>query len=154
MDWTAKKEYQHIYKPLFKPYRDKSFNMLEIGVWHGDSLLLWSKLFPKAQIYGIDTQPSSIHYYAGNVTTYLINQCDKKELTRLAENVGKFEIIIDDGSHQRSDIEASYAVLKNYTNLYIIEDVMNDAWNMGGDWEKHTVDFPKIKNVGLWINNN
>jgi len=40
---------------FFKPYRDQSINLLEIGIQNGGSLEIWSRYFPKAgKLVGCD----------------------------------------------------------------------------------------------------
>ena len=40
------------YERLFKPYRDKKINILEIGIAYGESLELWDKYFNNANVFG------------------------------------------------------------------------------------------------------
>src|SRR3990167_1519781 len=51
----------HFYGDLYDlvfTYRQYSTNsLLELGVWKGQSLLAWQEFFPKATIYGIDSNP-------------------------------------------------------------------------------------------------
>ena len=46
--------YLPIYERLLNPLRPRSFAMLELGVWKGDSLAMWRDAFPRATIVGLD----------------------------------------------------------------------------------------------------
>src|SRR3990167_8698218 len=45
------------YEKHISQWRDKEFNLLEIGVAGGASIKMWREYFPKAKVYGIDNNP-------------------------------------------------------------------------------------------------
>jgi len=113
------------YNRLFTPYRNKKINILEIGVFEGQSLKMWKEYFPNANIYGIDIK--NIKQNEDRITTAFCDQSKAEELDKVFE--GKtFDIIIDDGSHR---IEHQLISLKalwkrlNKNGLYVIEDIQN-----------------------------
>lgn len=117
--------YLSLYNVLFSRFREKKIKILEIGVYQGDSLNLWAEYFSNSIIYGIDCDLrqvnvplySNIHAIQANAYSYVTIQ----QLTQL----GKFDIIIDDGSHV---VGEQIFVVNNYLNLLkndgilIIED--------------------------------
>ncbi len=52
--YTDKIHYLKWYDPLFSPLLDETVKLLEIGIYHGGSLLLWKDYFPNGQITGAD----------------------------------------------------------------------------------------------------
>ena len=53
---TTDKELRHSYCSLFYdehllPYKHKEINLLEIGICHGGSLILWNDYFEKSKIF-------------------------------------------------------------------------------------------------------
>lgn len=53
-DKGSSHSYIDAYANLFKPYRNKKMNVLEIGVFYGLSLNMWKEYFKNSEIYGID----------------------------------------------------------------------------------------------------
>ena len=124
--------YTDYYESLFSPIRDKPIRLLEIGVQGGISLLLWREYFPKGEITGIDidfsrVQPKVAAASDGNQIRML--QLDAALPSVTNHLFGKYDIIIDDGSHHFSHQIASFLILENFLNkdgLYIIEDVQTE----------------------------
>ena len=116
--------------------RDRSFALLELGVWKGDSLAMWRDCFPGATIVGVDMLPPDLEL-GPRVTIVQGDQTDGELLARLRDEHAPdgFEVIIDDASHLGELSAESLAVL--YTRhlrpggLYFIED-----WGTGylTDW--------------------
>jgi hypothetical protein len=134
--WDNAHNYTKIYEDLFLEFKNKEFNLLEIGLnrkkqIHCPSLLMWASWFEKAKIYGFDirkfvTEHPRIRIFQGD-------QSNKEDLLNVAKKVGTFDIIIDDGSHLRSDQQISIDTLFPFLNkkgLYVIEDIHIDSKNM------------------------
>jgi hypothetical protein len=137
--------YLESYEKLFKPYKDKKINILEIGILDGGSLKLWSMYFTNAKIYGADTfERVSIEDVKINLEgTWWSKTFSDVELVKfdsatagdkdrdnffntLRENNILFDIIIDDGSHRwdfQVDTFNNFKPLLNIGGLYIIEDI-------------------------------
>ena len=113
-----------IYESIFDCLREKEINILEIGVENGHSLRLWRDYFTKAKICGIDIVKKD--FSINNVDIFCGDQSDYKFLSKVVEKYGKFDVIIDDGSHVSKHIISSFNYLFDYLNedgLYIIEDL-------------------------------
>ena len=113
-----------LYEKYFTPLRDSKINILEIGVDNGDSLRIWREFFSKANICGIDIDKKN--FKINNTNILQGDQSDLNFLRSLVSEYKKFDIIIDDGSHQAKHIIASFNYLFNYLSdngLYVIEDL-------------------------------
>lgn len=121
--------YLEAYEEYFEPLRDKPINILEIGIYYGGSIKLWSEYFKQANIYAVDKDDCAkwLSEY-GNVTKY-VNDAYSQEFLDKIKDI-KFDIIIDDGSHKHEDV---LYVLKNMSHLLsdngllIIEDVQKES---------------------------
>jgi SAM-dependent methyltransferase len=122
--------YTRHYEKLLAPYKEKKFNLLEIGlnVWERKdcaSLKMWLDYFPHASIYGIDISPQTFTNQRVNIL--IGDQADVKVLQACAQACKDgFDVIIDDGSHKSLDQQKSlvglFSALKP-GGLYIIEDL-------------------------------
>ena len=94
---------------------------------------MWQNYFSKdSLIVGMDVNPECSSYiYAGeNIEIFIGDQSNKEHLSALVKKYGKFDIIIDDGSHRVNDqiksLEIFYPYLKN-SGKYFIEDIDGDS---------------------------
>ena len=121
--------YDRFYPRFLESLRDQEFNMLEIGVWRGGSLKLWEEYFPKALIYGIDTNSE---WKSDRCTTYKFDQSKPEDLKEIVKTIPKCQFIIDDGSHHPQHQLITF--LELFENLldgggvYIIEDIECNYW--------------------------
>ena len=123
---TNKNDYGflNIYEKYFHFLRDKKINILEIGVDKGDSLRLWREYFINANICGLDIDKKD--FIIKNVEIFQGDQNDSVFLNKIAKKYGKFDIIIDDGSHVSSHITNSFNHLFDHMNpnaIYVVEDL-------------------------------
>lgn len=116
------KAFFHNYLDFYEehlPDRDFDGRLLEIGVMKGASLRMWREYYPKAEIVGIDIRPPlSIE----GVTVLELDGTDEEQVNSL----GKFDIILDDGSHMTADQQKSLKILWKQLNkggFYIMEDM-------------------------------
>ena len=122
--------YIPIYDELFKEYKEKPINLLEIGVLHGGSANLWSKYFTNGNIYGMEL--NEMADWLVNHETIKVLQTDAYSTTALtAFNNIQYDIIIDDGPHT---LESMIYFIENYIykvnkdGLLIIEDIKSLQW--------------------------
>jgi len=119
-------DYARFYDQHFSHLKDESFNLLEIGVSTGRSLLMWEKYFKKATIYGIDNDLKWIRSDKDRIKVLFGDQLDFKFLDQLIKDVNEFTIIIDDGGHlmeqQIATFEHMFPLLSN-KGIYVIEDL-------------------------------
>ena len=138
--------YAQHYQTHFAPLRPKALNLLEIGVGGyddpnkgGSSLRMWKTFFPRANVFAIDIvdkralQEPRIKIYQGS-------QDDAEFLGRVAADIGRIDIIIDDGSHQNQHVLKTFAVLFPLLadgGIYVVEDTQTSYWpSYGGTSEE------------------
>lgn len=122
--------FQRIYPWILNNFKDDKINLLEIGLDKNESVKLWQNYFPNASIYGIDRDP--IEFESENVKFFKVDQGSDEELNSFKEKIDiKFDLIIDDGSHnpdhQIKTLNAFWSLL-NPRGAYIIEDIETSYW--------------------------
>lgn len=129
-DKSTKHKYHEVYGPEFDPIRDDQLNLLEVGIFRGESFRAWVDYFPNSTIYGIDIftriQPSDIEDILGHER---VRWAKANSLITKIEDVFpgvEFDIVIDDGMHTP---RANMLTFKNAigsvkkTGAYYVEDV-------------------------------
>jgi SAM-dependent methyltransferase len=151
--------YLKIYDEELSLIKNNCKKFLEIGINNGGSLEVFAKYFFDADdIVGIDIdqncskidfEDSRIHAEIGNATELTTKQT-------LLEKYGKFDIILDDGSHQSSDIIKSFFNLFDLLEpggTYIIEDLCCSYWKQfGGGLKSKTSAMHFLKSLSDVIN--
>jgi len=117
--------YLDAYEKYFEPLKDKKLNVLEIGVFNGASVKMWSDYFINSQIFGIDYVDKS-KYDAEKIKTIIADQANREQLTKVFQDLPEMDIIIDDGGHTMEQQQVSLGVLFPYLKdggIYVIEDL-------------------------------
>lgn len=123
------------YDELFNNIKYKVKNVLELGIYKGNSIRMWRDYFILATIYGIDINPDCLIKNEENIHTILGSQSDEKFLNDVFKEI-YFDIIIDDGSHKYKDqIDSFIYLFKKVKSggYYIIEDICTSYWDGFGD---------------------
>lgn len=142
-DKQDKHFYAEHYQHHFQKFRERKFNLLEIGVGGhekpdvgGHSLRMWKAFFPHAQIYGLDIFDKSA-LDEPRIKTLKGSQADEQFLKSIVDQYGPFDIIIDDGSHYCQHVLESFRVLFPLLSdggIYAIEDLQTSYWeNLTGE---------------------
>lgn len=135
--WGSAKFSVHPYGPLYdkllESYRLKPIKLLEIGIYHGGSAILWNHYFPNGDITLVDIE-------LRNAEQNIKDKVDSDRVRLLKQDAYDpdfvkslpfFDIINDDGPHslesQIKCIELYYEKL-NPGGILIIEDVQSDSW--------------------------
>ena len=110
----------------FKRYQD--MNILEIGILDGKSLLTWRDYYYKSKIVGIDINPDCKQFEDkdNNISVEIGSQDDFVFLNEIMREYGKFDMILDDGSHMNEHVIYSFEHLFESVKsggLYVIEDM-------------------------------
>lgn len=135
--------YFEVYHRHFKKFRDMPVTILEIGVFGGGSLQMWKNYFGgKCNIIGVDIMEECKNYEEDRIKIYIGSQEDRKFLQKIKNEIGHFDIIIDDGGHtmhqQITTFEELYPCLSQ-NGVYLCEDVMTSYWpKYGGSYNKPT----------------
>ena len=132
-DKSKKHHYDTVYQPEFEPLQNESINILEVGVFKGESASAWIDFFPNATVYGLDIfvrvsaedipilQHPRVKWLKGDSTHPSVSGAIQKAWPDV-----QFDIIIDDGLHTP---EANAQTFKNLfpfvksTGSYYVEDV-------------------------------
>ena len=111
--------------------KEKNINILEIGSFAGASAAAFKKYFKNSKIYCFDINISNFKYSSKDIHVFGLNACDKEDLDKTLKTInfqnkqGYFDLIIDDGSHNLSDILICFKNLFRHLSkkgIYVIED--------------------------------
>ncbi|MFM8769290.1 MAG: class I SAM-dependent methyltransferase, partial [Rubrivivax sp.] len=123
-----------VYEGLFAPLRNQPVAMLELGIHHGGSLLMWRDYFAQGVIAGLDQHRVQVQDASGRIRVYQGDQQDAVLLDRIAAETapGGFDIVIDDASHfgrlSRATFDHLFHRHLKPGGLYIIEDWGTGYW--------------------------
>jgi len=140
--WGSHYYAQH-YDTHFSKYRNNRIRVLEIGVGGysdpnkgGESLRMWKEYFKQGSIYAIDIFDKS-NLVEDRIDIFQGSQTDNIFLQNLVDQVGEFDIIIDDGSHINKHVISTFNFLFRHLKdggIYVVEDLQTSYWkNDGGD---------------------
>ena len=123
--------YSKFYKQKLEKLQNHKLNILEIGSYAGASSAAFAKYLPESNIFCFDVNISNFKYKSKRIHVFGLDIKNQKKtiktLNKIADQlrIKEFDIIIDDGSHNLSDIlialKLFFKYLKN-KGLYIIED--------------------------------
>lgn len=114
--------YLDTYEELFAGMRDRDVRLLEIGVYSGASLAAWADYFPRAAVVGVDVDVSRVTHRPPRTVVV----CADGTLASTAEELGTFDVVVEDGSHAPLDQVASlraFAPRLNPGGVYVAEDL-------------------------------
>lgn len=144
-DKTGSHHYTPHYQSHLRKLKFKGIRLLEIGVGGyespshgGNSLRMWKKYFPFGKIFSIDIYDKSA-LQENRIKIFCGSQIDSDFLDKVTNEIGKIDIIIDDGSHINEHVIETFTLLfpkLNDGGIYIIEDTQTSYWkDFGGDSE-------------------
>lgn len=130
-DKNTAHSYLPLYDELLKNKKETATNILEVGVYGGGSIELWSKYFLNANIYGVEL--NSLNTISRPIINkkniILLTKTDAYDLDLLGKFKDiKFDLVLDDGPHS---LESQIFFVKHYSKLLkhdgilIIEDIQN-----------------------------
>jgi hypothetical protein len=135
-DKFTRHSFQSIYEMFLEPRRDEPLKVLEIGIGGentnagGGSLFAWRDYLPNSLIYGIDIYDKS-HLDEARIKTFVRDQADPVGLSKICDEHGPFDVVIDDGSHKGQDVASALFTLFRRLSpggLYFIEDIQTSYW--------------------------
>lgn len=128
--------YLDVYEEHFSPWRHKQPTFVEVGVFHGGSLEMWSKYFsPAANIWGIDIDPAASNLNIPNTRIAIGDQGDRNFWTTFLEHVPKIDIFLDDGGHRMDQQIITFECVWPHISengVYICEDTHTSYWSEYG----------------------
>ena len=133
-DTDKSRSYLRNYDKYFADFPEP-LNILELGIFHGGSLLLWRDHIQGGNVVGLDRKNVEVPDESGRRKVYKGSQDDTALLERIGNETGPFDIIIDDASHLAAETKVGFWWLFERHlkpgGLYVIED-----WRVGyyGAW--------------------
>src|SRR5205085_1265677 len=73
---SAYHNYTRVYSEYFSKYQNSPIKFLEIGIQYGNSVKLWERYFPNAELHFIDIDPKPILYFSDRAHYHFIDQTD------------------------------------------------------------------------------
>ena len=132
---------EHWYIPHYARHlesrRHEPLHILEIGIggysapnYGGASLRMWKAYFRKSRVYGIDVYDKT-RLEEPRIRTFQGSQDDPAFLRRVAEQIGRLDLVVDDGSHVNAHVITAFETLFPLLSpggLYIVEDTQTSYW--------------------------
>jgi predicted O-methyltransferase YrrM len=127
------------YEKALRPFvsTDEPITLVEVGVFKGSGVAIWSELFPESRIIGLDINLSNIKDNWDNLKhqgAFTNDNLELHEFDQYAENrqhlsqileSDKVDVVIDDGNHENEAIMMtleSFLPFLSKDFVYIIED--------------------------------
>ena len=143
--------YLDIYEKHLQKFVGKSPVVLEIGVCHGGGLDMWKSYFGEgARVVGMDLNPAWNPCDEDQI--YIGDQADPAFLKNVFDQVGMFDIIIDDGGHTMNQQITSFRALYEYVmpgGVYITEDLHTSHIRSFQDREDGKTFYDEIKRAAM-----
>ena len=155
--------YFQVYRDLFDAYRGKRFTFVEVGVLNGGSLFMWRDYFGhQARIIGIDLNPEAARWRDHGFEIYLGNQADPSFWRNFFAEIGKVDVVLDDGGHTfEQQIVTSNECIPNISDggKLIVEDTHTSYLKDFGypsrytfiEWTKTVIDHIHQRFPGIAI---
>ena len=128
--WTI---YLNEYEDKLKQYQKLPIKFFEIGILNGGSLEIFSKYFSNAELIlgcDIDSKCQNLHFDAPNIK-FVVGDVNNEKIKNQINKYSKFDIILDDGSHNSDDVIRTFCNYFNHLKdggFYIIEDMHCSYW--------------------------
>jgi hypothetical protein len=140
--------YFQVYEEIFKKYVGKKITFVEVGVLGGGSLFMWREYFGKeARIIGIDLNPEAKKWEKDGFEIFVGSQSDTRFWTNFYNQIGKIDILLDDGGHHNKQqivtVKSSIPYVNN-DGLIVVEDSHASYMNQFGNPSKYSfINFSK-----------
>lgn len=138
--------YFDAYDRFLSRFRGKDVTILEIGVFKGGSLQMWKNYLKtgsnNVKIYGIDINPDCKRLEEEGITVFIGSQEDREFLRKVKNEIGKVDVLIDDGGHTMNQQIVTFEELFDLVaddGLYLCEDLHTSYWeDFGGGYKGET----------------
>ena len=131
----------HSYLPLYQKLlinkKETAKNVLEVGIWRGGSIKLWSDFFTNANVYGLDIMDiNDVWEDIKNKEKIILHTSsnaynDDFFITHFLNKNIKCDLLLDDGPHtleSMKDFIKLYSQIMTDDGILIIEDVQHWDW--------------------------
>jgi hypothetical protein len=125
------KHYWHRYSGFYQRHfaaLGAASSILEYGILQGASIGWLHRVFPQAEIFGVDIEPQQPGWPTGPGITYLkADQGDRRNIACMLQRLNRtFDLVIEDGSHvpahQANCLAETFPYLRP-GGLYVLEDL-------------------------------
>lgn len=133
--------YFDVYQRELGPLKGKDIRFLEIGIYQGGSIPMWTKFFGAgAHMVFVDIDEACRAHAEPTSHIEIGDQADPEFLAMLVEKHGPFDVIIDDGGHrmhqQITSFEHLWPALSD-RGVYMVEDTHTSYWpGFGGGYRE------------------
>jgi hypothetical protein len=132
--------YLDLYDECFQTIRNGKNQILEIGIFNGDSLKMFSDYFENSVITAFDILDKS-QYQSERTKVLIGDQSDRNFLDSFHD--GYFDVILDDGSHKMEHQQISIGVLFRKLKsggIYVLED-LHTSYKNYIETQSHGLEF-------------
>ena len=149
----------HSYLPLYQQLliskKETAKNVLEVGIYNGGSIKLWSDFFINANVYGLDIMNiNNVSEHIKNKEKIILHtSCDAYNkdffITHFLNKNIKCDFMLDDGPHTLESMIQFiqlYSQIMTDDGILIIEDVQSWDWidMLKNEVPEHLKQFIKI----------
>ena len=149
-DKISTHNYHYLYGANIGQYRNMEINFLEIGLGcgggeAGKSLSLWKEFMPKANIHIMEYDAECAEPFRKQVKQLFTgDQSNLNLMKKIGQEVGHFDVVVDDGGHSRKQQVNSLIGLWPFISsggVYIIEDMYHSFVDAQPNIYKQTYNF-------------
>jgi cephalosporin hydroxylase len=136
-DKNTSHSYLPLYQTLLEGKKETAKNVLEVGIYHGGSIKLWSDFFTNATVYGLDIMNNTLVWEGiqNNDKIKLYTSYDAYDEITFKLNFlckgDRFDFMLDDGPHSLDSMKKFiklYSQIMTDDGILIIEDVQSFDW--------------------------
>ena len=136
-DKNTAHSYLDLYETLLSSKKETAQNILEVGIYKGGSIKLWSDYFTNATVYGLDIMHSNTVWdeIKNNKKIILYTSTDAYDTDFFVKNFLdkniKCDVMLDDGPHSLLSMIRFiklYSQIMTDDGILIIEDIQKIDW--------------------------
>ncbi len=148
--------YSKFYTTYLHNLKNKKINILEIGSYAGASAAAFVKYFPNANVYCFDVNISKFKYESKKIHVYGVDINNEKKINKILNKIfiskkfNCFDLIIDDGSHNLSEILFSLSFFFKHlkeSGIFVIEDYKHPNYHQYNRNIEHILVDEFLKNI-------
>lgn len=134
-DKNTAHSYLPLYQKLLAGKKETAKNVLEVGIWNGGSIKMWSDFFVNSNVYALDIINDVWDGIKNNEKIILYTSTDAYNehffIDKFLNQNIKFDFMLDDGPHS---LESMIQFIRLYSQIMaddgilIIEDVQDWSW--------------------------
>ena len=138
---TKWRHYFDVYQRELGRYQGRDIRFLEIGIYKGGSIPMWTGFFGKgSHLVFADIEPGCRAHAEPSSHIEIGDQADPEFLAEIVRKHGPFDVIIDDGGHrmhqQITSFEHLWPALNDH-GRYLVEDTHTSYWpGFGGGYRE------------------